>query len=134
VNRINEKKRRRIAKDIMDPIPAIREDSSRSRAAKKLIESRSDILAVISGKGKLKGVITHWDLTESFVENRTDDVPVKDFMTAQPVTVQSDETVEGCARVLETYSISAMPVVEGEQVVGVVGGDILAKYTLSKTP
>jgi len=133
INRINDKKKRLLAKDIMEEIPAIPENASRSQAAKTLIESKSDILAVISREGRLTGVLTHWDLTKSFVENQTDDVPVKDFMTAKPVTVQSDETVEGCARALETYSISAMPVVDGAQVVGVVGGDILAKCTLSKT-
>jgi glutamate dehydrogenase (NAD(P)+) len=130
LNRIDARKRQVRAGHIMAEIPTIAEDAVRSQVARKLVESNSYIVAVVSAEGKLRGVITHWDLTKSFDEHPRKDVPVRTFMTSKVTYVRLDETIETCARLLETYNISALPVVDGERVVGMVCGDILARCTL----
>lgn len=45
---------------------------------------------------------------------------VRDYMDAEPVTVRRDATVEEVARVLGENELHGVPVVDGDQVVGIV--------------
>ncbi len=52
----------------------------------------------------------------------------KDVMTTEVVTVQPNDTVADTAKTLLDYGISAVPVVEGDKLVGVVSeGDLVAR-------
>jgi CBS domain-containing protein len=45
---------------------------------------------------------------------------VKDVMTSQPMSVRSDETVVEAARRMLTEDVGSLPVVDGDQLVGMV--------------
>lgn len=54
---------------------------------------------------------------------------VKDVMTSSVVSVAPNETVEGVARTLLRHRISAVPVVDGDRLVGIVSeGDLMRRY------
>lgn len=51
---------------------------------------------------------------------------VQDYMTREVVTVQPDQTVEDCMRMMTDHRIRHLPVVEGETVCGVISiGDVV---------
>jgi predicted transcriptional regulator len=69
-------------------------------------------------------------VTEASATAYAGDMPVSQIMTRQVITARSTDTILEVVRKLEHYEISAMPVVAGEGVIGVVSSDILARRTL----
>jgi len=58
---------------------------------------------------------------EAFTQLRFDRLAVADIMTMDPITVSADATVEAAERLLASYGISGLPVVDGAgRLVGVV--------------
>lgn len=58
------------------------------------------------------------------------DAPLTRVMTADVVFTGPDTPILDCVRMLENLEIPAMPIVENDQVPGIISGDILAKKTL----
>src|SRR5690606_4131544 len=87
-------------------------------------------LPVVSGK-KLLGIISKTDILRlSFGDMfegpaQADDtffdlLKLEDVMVRKPITVSEDESLEDVARKLTQVEFHAMPVVEGEELVGMV--------------
>jgi len=130
VSRIASSERYRTAADVMSPIPTIAEERTVHDAAQLLVEKSSAILAVVSGKGELVGVITDWDVTRASATACAADLPLAEIMTREVITAQPSDSILDVVRRLEHHEISAMPVVDGERVMGVIGSDLLARRTL----
>jgi glutamate dehydrogenase/leucine dehydrogenase/CBS domain-containing protein len=131
IGRIASSERDRSVADVMEPLPTIPETSTVGEAAQRLIDTKSDILAVVSAQGKLVGVITDWDITRaSAAAGGPQDVPLRQVMTHEVVSVPPDASILSVVQKLEYYEISAMPVVRDGEVLGVISGDILARRTL----
>ncbi|GIW03328.1 MAG: hypothetical protein KatS3mg058_4731 [Roseiflexus sp.] len=88
-------------------------------------------LPVLDSDGRLAGIVTEGDInriSDSQVHDmrqynlyhRVVDLPVRDFMTRTVITVGPDEPVIAVAQLLLRHRIGGVPVVEGEQVVGVI--------------
>jgi len=120
---------RRVA-DIMEPLQAISPERSVRDAAQILIADPHEMLAVVSAAGALVGVVTDWDIAKASATACAADVPVAEIMSREVIAARPDDNVIGVVRKLETHEISAMPVVDGGAVVGVVSTDILAHKTL----
>ena len=58
------------------------------------------------------------------------DIPLKEIMSNDVVTVHPEETILEVLQKLEHHEISAMPVVDGDHVIGVINSDILTRRTL----
>jgi glutamate dehydrogenase (NAD(P)+) len=130
VSRIASSERYRTVADVMSPIPTITEERTVRDAAQMLVDEACDMLAVISVGGELAGIVTDWDVTRASATACAEDVPLAEIMTRQVVTARPAEAVLAVVRRLESYEISAMPVVDGGQVRGVISGDLLARRTL----
>lgn len=130
VQRIAAMEKSRTARDIMENAPTISVDKSVTDAAQLLVEAHVPIVTVVSEKGKLIGIVTHWDITKAMASKLPMDSPLTKVMTADVITNSPDATIIDCIRKLETHEISAMPIVEDNKVVGVISGDILARRTL----
>jgi CBS domain-containing protein len=114
----------------MEPLPTITEDCTVREAAQLLVAESSDILAVVSAAGELTGVVTEWDITRASATACAEDVPLTEIMTREVITAQPADNILDVVRKLEHHEISAMPVVNGEGVMGVISSDILARRTL----
>lgn len=57
---------------------------------------------------------------------------VKDAMTSAPTTVGADETAVDAARLMAAENIGSLPVVEGEELVGIVTDRDLVLHVLAK--
>ena len=80
-------------------------------------------------KGQLVGIITHRDLRTARPPTRT----VASVMTAKPFTITSDAAIDEAARLMRTYKIGGLPVVERKQLIGIITvADVLDAFvTLS---
>jgi len=130
VQRIASREKSRTARDIMEKAPTIGVDKSMTDAAQLLVNAHVPIVNVVSEKGKLIGIVTHWDITKAMASKLPMDSPLTRVMTADVITNSPDATIIDCIRMLENHEISAMPIVDKDKVVGVISGDILAKKTL----
>lgn len=147
------------ARDIMTPNPVTAaRDTDIVEAARTMLERRFNGLPVVED-GKLVGMITQSDLValqkrlelpsvftvlDGFIPlSSTDDMEeeirkiaaatVGAAMTADPVTVGPEATVEEMATLMAEKKIHTLPVVEGGSLVGVVGKeDILRTLLPSK--
>jgi homoserine O-acetyltransferase len=114
----------------MTAIPTIEIGGTVQQAADCLVQTESTILAVITSDGELAGVITRWDITRATAIGCAEDMPLKEIMTEKVVSAKPDDGLLTIVRNLEHYEFSAMPVVDGGQVVGMVGTDILTRTSL----
>jgi glutamate dehydrogenase (NAD(P)+) len=130
VNRIASREKKRTGRDVMAEIPTIALDRRAVEAAQLIMEFNIPIVAVVSRKGTLIGIVTEWDVTSAMARNLPSETPLTRIMTAEVISVDPECTILDCLRRLENYEISAMPVVEEGQVVGVVSGELLARRTL----
>lgn len=76
--------------------------------------------------GKLRGIVTDRDLTINVLTNGAkSDAPVERYMTTDVVTGAPDWSLEQIADVMGKNQIRRLPIVEEEQVVGIVSlGDV----------
>jgi glutamate dehydrogenase (NAD(P)+) len=130
ISRIASSESFRTAADVMEPIPTIAANRTVRAAAQLLVEEGAEILAVVSVTGELAGVVTDWDITRASATACAEDLPLAEIMTREVVTAQPTDAILDVVRKLEHYEISAMPVVNGEGVRGVISSDILTRGTL----
>jgi glutamate dehydrogenase (NAD(P)+) len=114
----------------MEPLPTIDQAHTVGEAARQLVETRHDMLAVLDTDGQLVGIITDWDITRASAGAGQQDLPLAQIMTRDVISAHPDETILDAVHRLEYHEISAMPVVRDGRAVGVVSGDILARRTL----
>lgn len=100
-------------------------------------------MPVVSGS-KLIGMLSLTDLLRiSFVDNYGEDeghvdtavynmLSIEQVMVSNPVTVSSDLSIKEVAEILASKEFHALPVVDGERLVGIVTTTDLIKYLLDQ--
>jgi CBS domain-containing protein len=115
---------------IMTPDPVTIGPGARvSEARALLVARRVHHLPVVRGR-ELVGIVSTGDVrrygppplfaSASVVDARLDCYLVAEIMTAEPVTVSPDDTIERALDLLRLDSFSALPVVDGTDLVGIV--------------
>ena len=96
-------------------------------ALRRMRDSRVRSVLVIDD-GELVGIATQGDcaikvLLPGLDAKRT---PVRDVMTADPVTVKPDDPLEGCMTMMAARGFRHLPVLDAGKVVGVISiGDVV---------
>lgn len=120
--RVQEKMRR-------DPMTVAPEESVRS-AWQLLREGRIRHLPVVE-KGRLVGIVTDRDLRLALPSpvqtgavgellQRLEQLQVEDIMTREVITVTPETSIEDAAWLLLSHRIGGLPVLEGEELVGII--------------
>jgi glutamate dehydrogenase (NAD(P)+) len=130
VRRVIHRESDRTAAEIMAPLPTIPVDCTLRDAAARLVETNSLILAVVSAAGELLGVVTDWDITRATAQDMPNDQPLEQVMSRHVISAAPGDPIQELIARLEQHEISAMPVVENGQVLGMVNADLLARRTL----
>jgi glutamate dehydrogenase (NAD(P)+) len=125
LQRLTMKEQERTAREIMISIPTIDVNNSLQKAAALMIEKNSGIIAVLS-ENKLVGVLTDWDVTAAVAADNRDAILEK-IMTKNVIMASPDFSIADIIRELEQYQISAMPVVDKGNVLGMVNSDLIAQ-------
>jgi acetoin utilization protein AcuB len=108
-------------------------DTLVSEAKRIISENNLHALPVVDN-GKLRGLVTRANLLRmgSFVlrTQNTDEfnffvtrLKVRDIMVRNPATIQADETMEHCLLKGQKLGVAQLPVIEKDQVVGVISAN-----------
>ena len=72
---------------------------------------------VVEG-GKIVGIVTQTDLAK--LSQRPGKLPLKDFMTTQPIAVKTTTSLSDVLYLLNRYQLSRLPVTEEQKLVGII--------------
>ncbi|VXD13811.1 conserved membrane hypothetical protein [Planktothrix serta PCC 8927] len=70
--------------------------------------------------GKLVGIITQTDLTQISSRQLSDQTPIDQLMTTQPITVGPDDNLTQVLYLLGHYKLSRLPVIEHHHLIGII--------------
>jgi len=93
-----------------------------------MVEKRIEALVVLSD-GKLAGILTERDCARRVTLQGRDPsrVRVSDVMTSPAVFVTEQHTIGDCMRIMSARDLAHLPVLDGDEVVGVLSmGDLVA--------
>jgi acetoin utilization protein AcuB len=114
-------------------------DQSLLKAMNLLQQKRIRHLPVVR-EGRVVGMVTEYDVRKAGASDATtlsiyelnyllDRIKVSDFMTKNVITVSPDEPIEVAAKKIYDHKIGALPVVEKDQLVGLItSSDILETF------
>jgi len=131
-------------KEVMtSPVISVPSDGSISQAIELMLQRRISGLPVVDQGGRLVGIVTEGDflrraetgtqrqrprwlefligpgrLADEYT--RTHGRRVHDVMTADPVTVSEETPIEEVVQIMEKHRIKRLPVVRGDNLVGIV--------------
>lgn len=83
---------------------------------------------LVTDNQRLAGIFTERDYARKVVLNglRSNDVSVRELMTASPQTVRLDQTVYEVMNIMTERRFRHLPVLEGERIVGIISiGDVV---------
>lgn len=107
-------------------------DDSVYDAIKKMTEKSVGALPVVVNN-KLAGIISERDYTRKVIlEGRTSkDTTVKDIMTEKVFNAYPTQKIEECMAMMTKHHIRHLPVVDGEQLIGMVSIGDVVEYIIS---
>lgn len=88
--------------------------------ALKLMQKHQIRHLPVMTKNRMVGWITSRDLREVLLASMLEEINVGDVMVQAPISVTPDTEVEEAARLIHEHKIGGMPVVDGDQLMGVI--------------
>ena len=116
-----------ILSDRNNDIWSVQSDQSVLSAIKLMAEKGVGALLVIDDN-RLSGILSERDYARKVIlENRSSDKTcVSDIMTRNPLTITRDDSVADCMAMMTNNDFRHLPVVEDEQVIGMISiGDLV---------
>ena len=102
-------------------VVSVRDQSTIEEAARLLAHHRISGLPVVNADGKLVGLVTEYDMI------RNGGPTVADIMSRSLISVSPDTSVEEVVHLLTHRRIRRVPVLDGDQLVGIVSRSDLVK-------
>ena len=100
--------------------------------AQRMAERNVGAVLVMEG-GQLAGIMTERDLMRAFARGLHDDAVVGECMTANPETIAPDDTIEHAAVLMIHGGYRHLPVVDGDDPIGVLSIRDLVRVFLEDT-
>jgi CBS domain-containing protein len=90
--------------------------------------------AVVSDYGRLIGIVTERDLTRAVAGRvHTSEARVREWMTADPVTLSKDASPEEAAKIMLDQRFRHIPIVEDEHTIGIVSIRDVARWSTEES-
>ncbi|MGI8554280.1 MAG: CBS domain-containing protein [Dehalococcoidia bacterium] len=115
-------------RDLMTPAPeTVDYDADIAVAAEKMRRLNVGALPVMAD-GQLSGIITDRDIAMTTTDSKAPGkISVLDRMTAAPVTISPDMSMQEASKLMAGHQVRRLPVVEGNKLVGIISlGDLAA--------
>ena len=112
---------------------SITPDASVYDAVKLMADKKAGALLVLES-GKLIGIVSERDCTTKVIlqERAPKDTLVREIMTSNVIFVRPDQTVEECMALITVKRIRHLPVLAGDQLIGIVSIGDLVKDIISE--
>ena len=130
ISRITSREKDRTAADIMESIITIQSNHTLQEAARLFVETGCPIVAIINPRDEMVGILSNWDITKAASRGSIEKITVDQAMTRQVIAAKPEDPILDLVRKLEYYEISAMPIIQGKKVLGMVSTDVLARRSL----
>jgi len=117
---------RQLLKDKGHEVSSVESDKSAHDAIQLMADKKIGALPVLEA-GKLVGVISERDYPgkAKVLDKTLQDVLVKEIMSSQVVHVSPDDTIEHCLELVTKNQVRHLPVLEDDQIIGIVSiGDL----------
>ena len=89
--------------------------------AERMVEEKKGGAVVVMDYGRMIGILTERDLLRAIAGRvHTSDARVREWMTADPITVPPETTLDEASQLMLDKNFRHLPVVEGGRIVGVV--------------
>jgi CBS domain-containing protein len=122
-------------------MPAARDQMSRdlltveaalplAEVAERMVEREVGAVLVLDGE-RLAGIMTERDVLRAVARGISADAVVRDWMTTDPETIGPDETTEHAATLMMHGGFRHLPVVEDDEVVGILSIRDLMRIALA---
>ena len=86
--------------------------------------------ALVAEYGQLIGILTSRDMLRALAGRvHSSEARAREWMTAEPIVVSTQTTLEAAARIMTEHDIHHLPVVEGTRPVGMIGWREVARST-----
>lgn len=110
---------------VMHPAVTCTEDEDIRAIAERIVTKSVNHIVVVDEAGKLKGIVTSWDVTRAMAEGKK---ALTDIETHNVFTARPDEPLEVASKRLAQHNISALPVIDIERkVLGIITSEDVAK-------
>jgi arabinose-5-phosphate isomerase len=115
-----------------DQLARVQPESTINDALQAMTKARAGATVVVNDDGTLAGVFTHGDFVRAFQKNHAiADLPVSDFMTRNPISIQADKLAAEVLSTLEKARIDDLVVLDSERrPVGLVDTQDLTRLRL----
>ena len=120
-----------LVKEIMsDCVKTVRPIDTSKEAACLMNESAIGCLIVVSGNGKIEGIVTERDILRDVVAEGKDpcSVKIEDIMSKNIVAISPEASLEEAADVMTENKIKKLPVVQDGKLIGIVTATDLVAY------
>jgi L-aspartate semialdehyde sulfurtransferase len=110
---------------VMHPAVTCTEDEDIRAIATRIVTKSVNHIVVVDENGKLKGIVTSWDVTRAMAEGKQ---ALSDIETHNVFTARPDEPLEVASKRMAQHNISALPVVDIEKkVMGIITSEDVSK-------
>jgi uncharacterized protein (DUF39 family)/CBS domain-containing protein len=110
---------------VMHPAVTCTENEEIRAIAERIVTKSVNHIVVIDGNGKLRGIVTSWDITRAMAEGKK---ALADIETRNVYTAKPDEPLEIASKRMAQHNISALPVIDIEKkVLGIVTSEDVSK-------
>jgi uncharacterized protein (DUF39 family)/CBS domain-containing protein len=110
---------------VMHPAVTCTEEEEIKAVANTIISHSVNHIVVADDQGKLKGIVTSWDVTKAVGEGKK---KLADIIVRKVVTTKPDESLEEASRKLAQHKISALPVIDhNKKVLGIITSEDISK-------
>lgn len=117
--------------DLMKEIKSetfIKEDATMLEAIEAMINTDTDMIAVVNDNEKLIGIITNGDLKRNMSDKDINSEKIKGLIHYYPIFVDVSSMAIEALQIMENNNIHAVPVVREEKPVGVIEKKEILKY------
>jgi len=110
---------------VMHPAVICTENEEIENVANRIISHSVNHIVVADDQGKLKGIVTSWDVTKAVAEGKK---KLTEIIVRKVVTTKPDESLEAASRKMAQHKISALPVIDHDKkVLGIITSEDISK-------
>jgi CBS domain-containing protein len=122
-------------RDLMTPNPACVDESTPLREVAAIMRDKDLGDVLVERQGKLGGIVTDRDIVLRAVAAGEDvnTLLAGDICSPNLVTLQPDDTLDAAAQTMVDAAVRRVPVMDGDQAVGIVALADLARYADSES-